>query len=266
MLSTGKLHHTRTCNMQCKVDTPMKNPPKAFNFLVATILLIFIIGLIFIIMALVLPDLQKTPEPMNNWDDAGPIDSEVLMQNLTGRADNLDDVEANINKTLTSVNNLDDVQANITNVQASITKNVTDDVKEMAEDAVEARPHNASCPPTWQKHGNRCFLYVREEKKWNDAEEYCVARGGHLASVHNQTTYDFIGGLSRHFLWLGGYRAVNEDGRWKWTDGSKFESKNAGYEHYRTTNLSVQECLEMWYRFGIKTCFCNLEHRFICQK
>ena len=61
---------------------------------------------------------------------------------------------------------------------------------------------------------------------WSAAEENCVSKGGHLASVaspsHWQKLKDVI--ANRDIIsdvWLGGTDEVNE-GNWSWTDGSKW--------------------------------------------
>ncbi|XP_054644381.1 uncharacterized protein LOC129188210 isoform X2 [Dunckerocampus dactyliophorus] len=163
---TGRLHHTRTGNMQGKEDILGKKPPKAFILLVAAILLTLMIGLfIFIFMPSQPPNLQNLPEPLTALDSAEPVTIGMLI----------------------------------------------DRIKKFAAD-VEARLLNAGiCPLTWRKHANRCFLFVSDKKNWNDAEANCVAMSGHLASVHNQTMYDFLKGLANEQdIWVGGYKAGNE--------------------------------------------------------
>ncbi|XP_054628985.1 galactose-specific lectin nattectin-like [Dunckerocampus dactyliophorus] len=138
---------------------------------------------------------------------------------------------------------------------------------------MEAHLLNAGiCPQTWREHGNRCFRFVKDRKKWTDAEAYCVARGGHLASVHNQTMYNFLKELANGCLiWVGGYK---ENDEWKWTDGSKFEvkkyeeksEKDAGWANSQPNNCSGrQDCVEMWSCYGLNDESCHLKQPFICQ-
>ena len=62
---------------------------------------------------------------------------------------------------------------------------------------------------------------------WADAEAYCVAEGGHLASVESQEEMLEISLLARgqKDLWLGGTDAGSE-GNWTWTNGAPWEFTN----------------------------------------
>ena len=62
---------------------------------------------------------------------------------------------------------------------------------------------------------------------WTAAEEFCVSKGGHLASVassfHWKKLNGFIAsnGLENEVIWLGG---INEERKreWSWSDGSNW--------------------------------------------
>ncbi|XP_054626975.1 complement C1q tumor necrosis factor-related protein 4-like [Dunckerocampus dactyliophorus] len=74
--------------MQRKVDIPGKKPQKTFIRLVATILLTFIFGLLFIGMASALPNLQNQTEPVDQQDAAeAPITEDP--QTLKAHVDKL---------------------------------------------------------------------------------------------------------------------------------------------------------------------------------
>ncbi|XP_054629704.1 C-type lectin domain family 2 member D-like [Dunckerocampus dactyliophorus] len=126
-----------------------------------------------------------------------------------------------------------------------------------------------TCLETWRKRGDRCFLLVSDRKNWTDAEAYCVAKGAHLASVDNQTMYDFLKRLAHeYFIWVGGYK---ENDEWKWTDGSKFEvkkyeeksEKDAGWAWNEPDN---EDCMVIQdYDRGLGDESCDLKQPFICQ-
>ncbi|XP_028447511.1 galactose-specific lectin nattectin-like [Perca flavescens] len=85
-----------------------------------------------------------------------------------------------------------------------------------------------SCPPGWTPFGSRCFSFNIQKKTWTDAEDFCKAAGGNLASVHSAEEYDFLktyihqvaGEIER--TWMGGFDSVQE-GVWMWSDGSTFD-------------------------------------------
>ena len=54
----------------------------------------------------------------------------------------------------------------------------------------------------------------------NDAQNECAAKGGHLASIHNIETNNFLLDLLEVRSYIGG---VYENGQWTWTDGSAWD-------------------------------------------
>ena len=72
------------------------------------------------------------------------------------------------------------------------------------------------------------------KRNWSSSEAFCVSKGGHLASVpspyHWQRLQDFISnkGLEKDSIWLGGTDEEVE-GKWKWTDGSKWSEEHWVY-------------------------------------
>ena len=64
-------------------------------------------------------------------------------------------------------------------------------------------------------------------KTWNKAEEACTEKGGHLASVHDVETTNFILSLSRSGtnFWLGGHQPTSKS-PWAWSDSSTFNYVN----------------------------------------
>ena len=84
---------------------------------------------------------------------------------------------------------------------------------------------------------------------WSDAEEFCISKGGHLASVashfHWHRLQSFIEnlGLNTQSIWLGGTDEA-EEGEWVWTDGSKWSEEY--WNPTEPTNSSHQNCLDSW--------------------
>ncbi len=64
-----------------------------------------------------------------------------------------------------------------------------------------------SCPSGWQKFEGHCYLLVEKFATWANAENDCISKGGHLASIHSADENNFIFQLqpSPHpSLWIGG--------------------------------------------------------------
>ncbi|XP_038078467.1 macrophage mannose receptor 1-like [Patiria miniata] len=85
------------------------------------------------------------------------------------------------------------------------------------------------CPstPDWYLKGSNCYyvsLLAQERRDWNQAEEFCHERGGHLASIHSEDDNNYILNLIGDNLvgqsyWIG-LREYAVEGDYKWCDGS----------------------------------------------
>lgn len=67
------------------------------------------------------------------------------------------------------------------------------------------------------------YEIINERMTWTEAEAYCEAEGGHLATVGSEEEYANIleaaGTTSRQVLWLGASR--QSDGTFRWVDGDE---------------------------------------------
>ena len=81
--------------------------------------------------------------------------------------------------------------------------------------------------------------YNKMEMSWNEAEDFCVSKGGHLASVASHCWRKLQAYIAHHDLydepiWFGGRGRKEErtdeaiDGEWTWTDGSKWSEEHWG--------------------------------------
>ena len=52
----------------------------------------------------------------------------------------------------------------------------------------------ATCPISWEKYQDSCLLLETQKKTWQDASDYCVARGGNLASIEDAAENDIAFG------------------------------------------------------------------------
>ena len=75
-------------------------------------------------------------------------------------------------------------------------------------------------------HNNKCYKFQTTKLFWSDARKSCQADGGDLASVVDQETNEFIKNLASGYTWIGGYRVVDNQDVWGWTDGSVWSYEN----------------------------------------
>uniref|UniRef100_A0A3Q2U6V3 Galactose-specific lectin nattectin-like n=1 Tax=Fundulus heteroclitus TaxID=8078 RepID=A0A3Q2U6V3_FUNHE len=107
------------------------------------------------------------------------------------------------------------------------------------------------CPPGWTQFGSRCFIFHYQARTWSDAEKFCIAIGGNLASIHSSDENTFISEMikretgSTRDTWIGGYDAVTEK-TWLWSDGSSFQFVN-WYNNQPDNYRGTQHCLEINY-------------------
>ena len=67
------------------------------------------------------------------------------------------------------------------------------------------------CPEDWEQYEDHCYMFHTNSSTWADAENDCVSKGGHLASVHSKAENDFIDSMySAGGLWLGAKGFVSE--------------------------------------------------------
>ena len=127
-----------------------------------------------------------------------------------------------------------------------------------------------ACKENWEEKSGRCFLWGGNKKRsWDEAEEFCQKEGGHLASVTSEAIHEYIIKEKNRkgvgYLWLGG-SDKEEEGVWKWSDGSPWEFAKLNKGEPR--NGSEEHCLivaghnvEKWNDYD-----CKAESNFVCSQ
>ena len=85
------------------------------------------------------------------------------------------------------------------------------------------------------------YLYVKVEKNWHQASDYCAFLSGHLVTIQDAAENTFIYKLASGNTWLGATDEINE-GTWVWVSGEPWkhttwregEPNNYQIEHYLT--------------------------------
>ncbi|XP_074141676.1 uncharacterized protein LOC141554048 [Sminthopsis crassicaudata] len=76
----------------------------------------------------------------------------------------------------------------------------------------------------WRFHQGKAYYFSTAKKPWSEAEEFCVARGSHLASVTSAEEQEFLGkGTNGVYHWIG-LTDKGTEGNWRWVDGTPFNS------------------------------------------
>uniref|UniRef100_A0A8C1GWV5 C-type lectin domain-containing protein n=1 Tax=Cyprinus carpio TaxID=7962 RepID=A0A8C1GWV5_CYPCA len=112
----------------------------------------------------------------------------------------------------------------------------------------------------WMCHQSSLYFFSSEMKNWTESRRYCRERG---ASDHHQQQRgrsEFMGLVS---VWIG-LSDSDEEGRWKWVDGSTLTS---GFWTSGEPNSYMgleEDCVVASY--GWNDCPCNEAFRWICEK
>ena len=85
------------------------------------------------------------------------------------------------------------------------------------------------CPQDWEENNDHCYLWSKTKQNWTKAEQMCIKNGGHLASITNQDIHNYIWdkiqSATERSVWVGG-TDKEEEGTWKWSDGSVWDFAN----------------------------------------
>merc|ERR1712110_500437 len=63
------------------------------------------------------------------------------------------------------------------------------------------------CSDGWIQFEDKCYKWSKDQMTWEDAERSCRSEGGHLASVSNQATQNFLVEQERTGIWIGAYQS-----------------------------------------------------------
>ncbi|TKR82375.1 hypothetical protein L596_016112 [Steinernema carpocapsae] len=92
-----------------------------------------------------------------------------------------------------------------------------------------------ACASEWTGFAQTGYCYkVFFQMKWEDAENFCLTQGGHLASIHSDAENEFVADLAsthKNFqyadqTWIGGYSKSHSNMDWAWTDGTPYDYHN----------------------------------------
>ncbi|XP_026112872.1 CD209 antigen-like protein C [Carassius auratus] len=115
----------------------------------------------------------------------------------------------------------------------------------------------------WKFHQSSLYFFSSEQKNWKESRRYCRERGADLIIINNREEQDFVGNISGsdHF-WIG-LSDIDEEGRWKWVDGSTLTS---GFWASTEPNGKEKEDCALNYPPGWGDFPCDYTYKWICEK
>nr|XP_055063226.1 asialoglycoprotein receptor 1-like [Misgurnus anguillicaudatus] len=83
----------------------------------------------------------------------------------------------------------------------------------------------------WINYQSSLYFISSEKKSWTESRRYCIERGADLIIINNKEEQLFVRMVSGcNGVWIG-LSDSDEEGRWKWVDGSKLISGSQCEEH-----------------------------------
>ena len=137
------------------------------------------------------------------------------------------------------------------------------------------RLHNcfSSCPAGWEIKGKMCFLWPQSTKSWEDAEKYCNNNNNsNLASVTCQEIHNYIQARVntldwKSCFWVGG-TDKEEEGNWRWTDGSTWNfTQWSKHDNQPNNSWGKEDCLQIFHPKPIEGWndnVCREKFKFVC--
>ncbi|KAH7719732.1 CLEC-50 protein [Aphelenchoides avenae] len=113
-----------------------------------------------------------------------------------------------------------------------------------------------------------CYIYVNEAALWFSAEERCINKGGHLASISGAIVNSFLAAPAAKNCspeyWIGGAWNLGVPNAWVWTEGRPFRYTHwAQGQPQQTDNtqcLAYDARTNLWYGGA-----CNLYRPYVCR-
>ena len=113
-----------------------------------------------------------------------------------------------------------------------------------------------------------CYKGVSTKKSKASAENDCVGKDSHLASIHSANEMDFMvkGTTNTDGVWIGGERKEN---LFQWIDGTNFDYTN--WDGSEPSNYSDENCILSTYIWGTGTgkwhdVPCGYKSAYVCKK
>uniref|UniRef100_A0A8C6DF00 C-type lectin domain family 4 member F n=1 Tax=Moschus moschiferus TaxID=68415 RepID=A0A8C6DF00_MOSMO len=74
----------------------------------------------------------------------------------------------------------------------------------------------------WKSYSGNLYYFSSAKKTWQEAEQFCVSHGAHLASVTSEEEQAFLTQFTGSVYYWIGLTDRDMEGRWRWTDGTPF--------------------------------------------
>ena len=132
---------------------------------------------------------------------------------------------------------------------------------EIEDSATYAKIENATFTPHEVKetkaHASR-YEFVKANVTWNEANEQCIANGGHLVTITDQNEMDKVLAVANQsgvkYIWIGGYTSVRDNyiyGHWVTGESFTYERWDEGEPSRYDRDGAPEAYMMLWLRKGV---------------
>uniref|UniRef100_A0A8C7YLL6 C-type lectin domain-containing protein n=1 Tax=Oryzias sinensis TaxID=183150 RepID=A0A8C7YLL6_9TELE len=122
---------------------------------------------------------------------------------------------------------------------------------------VKCVPGKTGCPEKWIRFGSSCYFLSEESKSWDEAREFCRARGAYLVVINTKE--------ENQNIWIG-LTDRDLEGTWKWVDGSSLTLQFWGSDQ-PDNHKGGEDCGHMLAYNGLwNDVTCSFTMQWICEK
>ncbi|XP_060595177.1 fibropellin-1-like, partial [Ruditapes philippinarum] len=126
----------------------------------------------------------------------------------------------------------------------------------------------AKCPADWYFFRESCYFRSTKDLAWLEAEEDCIALGGHLVEITSEQENNFIKSnmLIGNSVWIGLNETVTEN-VFVWVSSGNTLGVYRNWATGQPNNFTNQDCVYMhhatgnWYDY-----YCSYVTYYICEK
>ncbi|XP_077358402.1 lymphocyte antigen 75-like isoform X2 [Festucalex cinctus] len=126
---------------------------------------------------------------------------------------------------------------------------------------------DSGCDPDEVPYRGFCYyFYNGDQKKWQDAEDFCLTRKSHLISIHSSDEHRFLKCRLQKIqkeAWIG--LTGSNGGNYTFTDETALDENP--WPPCGWYGLSISECMKLEDAYGaVCIANCNAANNFICKK
>uniref|UniRef100_F6U4F7 C-type lectin domain family 4 member F n=2 Tax=Equus TaxID=9789 RepID=F6U4F7_HORSE len=123
----------------------------------------------------------------------------------------------------------------------------------------------------WKIYSGSLYYFSDVKKSWQEAENFCVSQGAHLASVTSKEEQKFLTQTtSDSYYWIG-LTDRGTEGSWRWVDGTRFNDARSKEfwdtnqpDNWRHSNGQVEDCVHTQQKWN--DMICDALYPWICEK